>query len=428
LDTLIPADFPDRGSRITAITKSLKAHAAQAQGPILEFLSNKNVQAQSLWISNQIYIKNANLPLLQVLVERFPDIIEEIREEIVFQLEAAVDVNAELPIQKPFADVEPGLELIQAPLAWSELGVNGTGIVVATIDSGVRSTHDMLRSNFVGDYGWFDTVAGTLTPIDEDGHGTHTMGTLAGNNEGTVANAIGVAPGAKWMTCRGCNGSCGDAELIRCAQFILCPTLADGSAEDCTKAPHLVSNSWGNSNPGKRGWFDTSLQAWKAAGIIPIFAAGNSGPGCGTIDTPANSIVGVIAVGGTTLDDNIYQLSGKGPSGYGQMKPDLTAPGQGIKSAAHTADDAYIGKSGTSMATPHVAGVVALLKSQQPDLSYFDLRKFLYRNVDQQLPGTGLNCGGVEEVNFPNHAFGYGRVNAYKSVKALQESSRLVQK
>ncbi len=102
---------------------------------------------------------------------------------------------------------------------------------------------------------------------------------------------IGVAPFARWMTCKGCfTDSCTDAALLSCSQWILCPTLADGSSPDCSRAPRLVSNSWGG-NQGDT-WYDSAIAAWQTADIIPIFSIGNDGPGCGTAGSPGNQYSG----------------------------------------------------------------------------------------------------------------------------------------
>ncbi|ODM88160.1 Bacillopeptidase F [Orchesella cincta] len=173
-----------------------------------------------------------------------------------------------------------GVAKIEADKAWGVIGglqKAGQGVIIATVDTGVRGTHEALRDNFVGEYGWFDPSTRDPTPTDNNGHGTHTTGTIAGQK------GIGVAPAAKWAACRGCAGFfCAQSDLIACGQFFACPTLADGTSPDCSKAPNLVSNSWG----GGRGntWFNGVIEGWHAAGIIPLFSIGNSGPSCtGTI-------------------------------------------------------------------------------------------------------------------------------------------------
>src|SRR5665811_2378314 len=125
----------------------------------------------------------------------------------------------------------------------------------------------------------YDPYMFTETPNDQNGHGTHTTGTICG------AGGIGVYPDAKWLACKGCaTSSCSQFALTDCGQYIVCPTLPDGTKPDCSKAPHLVSNSWG----GGRGneWFDSVIAAWHAAKIVPLFSIGNSGPSCNSANSP----------------------------------------------------------------------------------------------------------------------------------------------
>ncbi|ODM86649.1 Bacillopeptidase F, partial [Orchesella cincta] len=163
------------------------------------------------------------------------------------------------------------------------------------------------------------------------------------------------------------------------------------SKPDCSKAPHVVSNSWG----GGRGttWYEPVIEAWVAGGIVPVFSIGNSGPRCDT----ANSV-------GPTVDK--------------RMKPDISAPGSEVISAYHTSDDAYRSLSGTSMAAPHVSGVVALLLTRNEQLDVGNVKDLLFKNTDKDLVSAGTSCEGIGDDVFPNHVFGSGRLNALKSVQA----------
>ena len=233
---------------------------------------------------------------------------------------------------------------------------------------------------------------------------------------------IGVAPGSKWMACKGCSTEiCTIPALIKCGQFVLCPTLPDGSRPNCSKAPHIVNNSWG----GGRGitMYHGVIDAWTVAGIIPLFSNGNTGfPGtsCNTANSPADH-PDVIAVGSTTSTDALSDFSSVGPTYPDKLiKPDVTAPGSEVISSYNTADDAYASFSGTSMACPHAAGVVALLKSHNSNLTLYDIQKYLYAGAAKtSLVNPGKNCGGIDESVFPNHVFGNGRVNAFESLKSL---------
>jgi hypothetical protein len=303
-----------------------------------------------------------------------------------------------------------GIERIGAPKVWAD-GNTGQGVIVASIDSGVRSTHEALRGNFRGAYGWYDPEAEEPLPYDRSGHGTHTMGTIAG------AKGIGVAPGVTWMTCKGCRtDKCTQSELLACAQFILCPTDTQGNNADCSKAPRVVNNSWGGGQGGT--FYKAAVDAWVKAGIIPVFGNGNSGSACGTANSPGD-YSNVVAVGATNLLDGLASYSSKGPSVNGLLKPDISAPGDSIRSAWNESDTKYSTISGTSMAAPHVTGSIALLLAAQPDLSIDEIKTTLYKTTKQfgMLP-TLATCGGTSDLEWPNNQYGHGRLNVFNAYEA----------
>jgi len=401
--------FETRADRLTALSLVLKEHASSTQQNVLDFLSSKpSVDVTSFWINNQVFVRNADLELVEALGQ-FAE-IDEIIEEEFFEIDVPIESREG---SQPSA-IEWGIQKIEAPKAWAH-GNDGKGVRVATIDTGVRVTHQALAGNFFGEHGWFDPYRGTASPNDQNGHGTHTTGTIAGQG------GIGVAPGSKWLACKGCaTSSCAQDALISCGQFMVCPTKTDGSDPDCSKAPHLVSNSWGGGRG--RPMYNEVINAWQVAGIIPIFSNGNSGPFCNSANSPADN-PNVIAVGSTTSTDALSSFSSVGPSIYNTLKPDVSAPGSNVNSAYNTADDAYRQLSGTSMASPHVAGVVALLKAENPDLTYEEIKKFLYDGAETEtLTPTGRNCGGVSDDVYPNHSFGNGRINAYRSLQSFAAS------
>src|SRR5699024_9055751 len=185
------------------------------------------------------------------------------------------------------------------------------------------------------DYSWFDPVYGHPTPRDQHGHGTHVTGTMVGA-EPNGEEQIGVAPGAEWVSINAFNtrGTASEANLLAAAEWILNPTNAEG-VERPDLAPDIVNNSWGTSS-GLNEFFREVVQSWVAAGIFPVFAAGNGETvgdvKPGTVEAPANYPES-FAVGNTDQNNNRSELSLLGPSPYDEIKPDIAAPGVDVYSA-----------------------------------------------------------------------------------------------
>lgn len=188
------------------------------------------------------------------------------------------------------------------------------------------------------------------TPCDNAGHGTHTMGTIAGGDgPGPFSPDIGVAPGARWIAAKGCEDfGCSESSLLSGGQFLLAPTDLQGNNPDPSKRPDVISNSWGSDDPNDT-FFLGIVQAWRAAGIIPVFANGNAGEGgCATVGTPGN-FEEVLGIGATDINDEIAFFSSRGPAPDGRVKPDVSAPGVDVTSSVP--GGGYESFSGTSMAT-----------------------------------------------------------------------------
>ncbi|RQM30112.1 hypothetical protein B5M09_012545, partial [Aphanomyces astaci] len=304
---------------------------------------------------------------------------------------------------------EWGIDLIGAPAVWAN-GNRGDGIVVGIIDTGVLHTHDDLKGNWRSTYGWFDAIEKSPTPIDIDGHGTHIAGSAVGQN------GIGVAPGATWIACRGCltPAYCAEEVLIACAQWMMCPTDATGKNPKCELAPDVINNSWGdevNSNA-----YQAVVDAWRAADIIPVFCNGNTGSKCSTTWTPAG-YKNVIGVGNLGFDDKLSTKSSRGPMADGRIKPDVSAPGTEILSASNTGNSEYKIKSGTSMATPHVVGAIALYLSANKGAKYDEVYKAFTTTADTAtLTPNNENCGGVSDSKYPNNNYGFGRINVASAI------------
>jgi subtilisin family serine protease len=414
LNNIKEAEFATRGQKIASLVESLEQHAKTTQAELNAIFAQEASSAtplytktESYWISNQVYIQDATFELVEKLAALSS--IYEIREEQVLPLPKVETVAVNTTEIGVLAN-EWGVTKINTQTVWDS-GNTGTGIVVSSIDTGVLYTHTALKANFRTSYGWYDPEKKTANPYDQQGHGTHTMGTIAGSG------GIGVAPGATWITCKGCRtDGCSESDLLACAQFITCPTTYTGASKDCTKAPDVVSNSWGGGQGDT--FYASAVNAWVAAGIVPVFANGNEGPACKTANSPGD-YSNVIAVGATTSTDALASYSSKGPATSGLLKPDVSAPGSSVRSAWYTSTTAYNTISGTSMATPHVTGVIALLLKAKPTLTYAQVKKAITAGVDTTtLASTGYTCGSTADGKFPNNQYGYGRVNAVKVLAA----------
>jgi len=286
--------------------------------------------------------------------------------------------------------------MMKCPEAWNV--TMGDGIVVGIIDTGVHAQHEALAASYAG--AWRDPAHNRPDPDDRQSHGTHCIGSTLG-----TTNGIGCAPGAKWIACRGLSdaGSGSEANLLDCAQWML-----NGSMP----RPHIITNSWGGGSNDP--WYNEAMRAWIVAGQIPVFALGNSGPSCGSSNSPGDSIY-TIGVGATTNADRMASFSSRGPATT-YLKPEVSAPGQDIISAGNTGTNTYTSKSGTSMATPHVAGAVALLLAQDPSRNFYAIKAILQNTGDKPtVDMVDINCGSTGE-EWPNNAFGHGRVNALRAV------------
>jgi len=277
------------------------------------------------------------------------------------------------------------------------------------------------QSNMNGEYPW-----------DGFAHGTHTMGTMVGSE----ASGIGMAPAAKWIAAKGCRdgGSCLNFGLLSSAEFVMCPwEINSPNTGDCSQGADIVNNSWGGWS-GNDMWYADATAAWKAAGMLAFFAAGNSGPRCGTVTSPGD-YEDVISVGATDEDDKLASFSSRGPGGARSMAPDIVAPGDDIRSSisgmtgtdAGENDDRYAVYSGTSMSTPHVAGLAALILSTNPSVDFDGMLQILQETTVKGMPEPNNGflgqdvCDGVGFSAVPSYHYGYGRINAADAVGAASK-------
>jgi hypothetical protein len=322
---------------------------------------------------------------------------------------------------------------IYAPLVWRQLGITGAGIVVGQSDSGVDGAHPELRDQYRGNaaggpagdtYNWLDPWNHTPAPADSGGHGTHTLGTAVGRN-------VGVAPDATWIACVNLPRNLGNPpRYLDCLQFLLAPFPQAGDALTEGRpdlGAHVLNNSWGC--PPQEGCDADALlpavRALRAAGVFVVASAGNNGPACESIDSPPAHYDEVFTVGAIDETNSVADFSSRGPvsaDGSGRTKPDIAAPGVGVLSAYPGGTYEY--NDGTSMAGPHVAGVVALMWSANPALiGDIDRTEQILVETVREAPVWGdaaPTCG--DPTARPNNVTGYGIVDAYAAVEmALAE-------
>lgn len=429
----------DHDARGWFVYNTLTSHAARTQAGLQDFLNSRGVAFQSFWAANMI-ATNANSQLIEALAAR-SDVARVdsntptrwIEEPIVEKF--AVSDNA----TEDTAAAEWGVQNVNAPALWA-LGFNGTGMVIGGLDTGIRWSHNVLKPKYRGwngsvadhNYNWRDAihsgggVCGPNTPVpcDDSGHGTHTVGTVVGD-DGT--NQVGVAPGAKWIGCRNMDqGNGTPATYTECFQFAIAPTDLAGNNPNPALRPHVLNNSW--SCPASEGCvarteLETIVNNTQAAGIFVVVSAGNSGPNCSTVADPPSIYDASFAVGATDINNTLAGFSSRGPSTFytpNLLKPNISAPGVNVRSATRSSDTAFSNLSGTSMAGPHVAGVVALLWSARPNLvrNIAATRTLLQNTANPMVTVAAQTCGGISSSQIPNNSFGYGRVDALAAYNA----------
>lgn len=332
------------------------------------------------------------------------------------------------PIPTAVGSVSWGVDMIEADAVWA-LGVTGVGSTVGVVDTGAQWNHPALINQYRGwdgataehNYNWYNpdpagtTCTDPTTPCDWMWHGTHVTGSAVGNAPG---NQIGVAPGARWIHALGCCPT--DAALLLALQWMLAPTDLQGQNPNPDLRPDVVNNSWGGH--GGNPLFEPAMAALRASGVVPVVAAGNSGPECASLLSPAD-YTNTISVGNTQSNDTIRPSSSRGPGPFAGTGPDLAAPGTAVVSALP--NNGYGPASGTSMAAPHVSGVVALLLEAAPALrgEVDQIAEILRRSADPKT--TTESCIGVPGSARPNNTFGWGRLNALTAVNLVRDAGRL---
>ncbi|MCL4266976.1 MAG: S8 family serine peptidase [Anaerolineae bacterium] len=455
-DVSAAVGMADYDGRRQFVYDTLTNHANETQADLRQSLDRLGVDYTPYYLVNAIEVRGGLLHRLWLSTR--PEVDRIIPSPVLRPTHSDLGIPTELgaaPSAPPW-----NLTNIGAERAWAEFGARGQGIIIGQSDSGVQWDHPELRDSYLGDAGnhsgyWLDPWRGAAVPTDSSGHGTHTLGSVLGNS-------VGVAPDAQWFGCANLVRNLGNPALyLDCMQFMLAPyaqggdPFVDGRA---TQSAHVLNNSWGC--PENYEGCDplsllTAVQALRVAGIFVVASAGNSGPDCSTVADPLPLYDEVFSVGAVDVNNNIASFSSVGPvlaDGSRRVKPDIVAPGVDVLSA--WPGNGYAYSSGTSMAGPHVVGVVALIWSANPALlgDIEATEEILRASANPYRPSTATTLpAGLEEMNeetaallspmlnqaadpigdtclaqtdtavVPNNIAGYGIVNAYEAVRLALE-------
>ena len=431
------------------VFQTLKSIAEKTQAPILSYLQTQGIKYQSFYIANAIYIEAtksqieflASWHIIDAIVANSNFISPNtLTQENILKAQT-------LALQNTNANTW-GLDTIKAPNLW-QLGFQGQGVVIGGQDTGYEYLHPSIRQqyrgynngNYTHDYNWHDAIHAAhpfnadnnnpcgfdaLAPCDDNTHGTHTMGTMVGN-ESPISNLkIGVAPQAQWIGCRNMERGWGTAQTyIECFEWFLAPTNLNNQAPNTDLAPHIIANSWGC--PPIEGCDSTSIALMNIvvdnlvqAGIFVVVSAGNDGPDCNTIMHPATIYNSSFVVGASNENDAIAEFSSRGlvqVLDHVEMKPNVVAPGVNILSSIYGNWEASY--QGTSMAGPHVAGAAALLISAKPSLAgQTDSLKLLLQNTAKPIYSI-QSCNGISGNAHPNPIAGHGRIDVLAAYQAI---------
>lgn len=428
------------------VFEQLNRAAQRTQGPLKDWLSDRNAPFRPFWIINMI---DADLTREQALAISargdvlavypvMPVVREPIREERTLE--------SRTPSAVPY-----GIALVRAPEVWMQ-GITGKGVTIAGQDTGVewdtRAIAAQYRGNLVDtvihDYAWYDAIheidtvnhndsivlpsnnpcgLNSMVPCDDNGHGTLTLGTALGWDK-EMDEQIGMAPDAEWMACRCMERGYGTpVTYMECFQFFLAPTDVNGNEPKPELAPHVINNSWAcppmeGCHPGNFAVMEMVVSNLRDAGIVVVASAGNTGPDCGSVSTPAAMYQQAFAVGAVAENDSIWRGSSRGPvlvDSSGRVKPDVTAPGVRVRTVRP--GNQFLEATGTSLAGPHVAGLVALIIEARPELAgEVDVIEEILRTTAVR-KFTLQNCGGDTPESYPNNTYGFGRIDALEAVE-----------
>ena len=424
------------------VLSTLRQHATTSQRDIVNYLNSKQIPYSSLFIVNIVKTRG-NLTLIKELALR-----EEVKY-IMVNPSIMLDFGESSRDYQSLRAEQWGIGMINADKVW-EMGIKGEGIVIGGQDTGYEWDHPALKTKYRGyiskdevehNYNWHDAVheinplhedvdpdpsvnpcgLDIMAPCDDHNHGTHTMGTMVGSAEGFD---IGIAPDAKWCGCRNMDRGYGSPfTYLECFQWFLAPTDLEGMDPDPGMSPHVITNSWAcppmeGCSPATFEVLNTAVKNLKLAGIVVVVSAGNNGSDCSTVSSPAAIFDDSFTVGAVADNDTIARFSSRGPvisDASNRTKPNVVAPGVRVLSSIKEGE--YREFSGTSMAGPHVSGVVALILNANPQLEgKVDIIEDIIEST--AVPKTSnQDCGDISGTIVPNNTYGYGRIDALAAVE-----------
>lgn len=420
------------------VFQQLSGVASRSQASLINTLEQQNVPYRSYWVVNMVWVRGDSVTLQSTA-----------RNSEVAHIYADPWIKNDLeetrhPASANSTDgIEWNISKVNAPQVWAQ-GYTGQGVVIGGQDTGYQWDHPTLKDSYRGwngstadhNYNWHDAIHEDIPPLgtnscgfdlavpcDDGDHGTHTMGTMVGDDGGS--NQIGMAPDATWIGCRNMEEGVGrPSTYIECFEWFIAPYPIGGDPiedADSSKAPDVINNSWSCPDYEGCSWdtLQTVVDNTRAAGIMVVGSAGNNGSSCGSVNNPIGIYDNTFSIGATDAGNIIAGFSSRGPAAYTNLlKPDVSAPGVDIRSSIP--GNSYGSKSGTSMAAPHVAGMVALLLSASPALKG---QVEVIENIITQsaLPRTtAQECGGVSGSSIPNNTYGWGRIDAYAAYQQIQ--------
>lgn len=447
--------LPTKKEKGKFVFETLKKNASQTQRNAIAYLQNQKVTFTSFYIVNALFA-TATFDQLEYLA-RLPE-VKKIHTNTLIQMIEPVDYQ-EIAL-KDTSIITWGIKMMEADKVW-DLGIKGRDVVIGGADTGFDFSHPGILPKYRGwdaekqtaahDYHWHDAVheisplhndsivaptnnpcgLNATTPCDDNSHGTHTMGTMVGEDGN---NKFGVAPEAKWIGCRNMERGWGSlATYVECFEWFLAPTNGNNENPNPSMAPHVINNSWycpelEGCNPSNFAMMETAINNLKSAGVVVVVSAGNSGwQGCSSADHPPAIFEHSFSIGATASNDTLAGFSSRGPitiDGSNRLKPNVTAPGVDVLSTIP--GGRYASFSGTSMAGPHAAAAAALVISANPALAgQVEIIETILEETAEPKTAEGI-CGDIPNDQVPNHLYGFGRINVLRAVQRALDYTNAV--